>query len=211
MYLRCVGVAEGSPLKIFDALKDVGDASDKSLKPKIEKSKRGTPILIFDDRNITLSVYFMPLAAMQINKTCFRFDLQMADYSLLKEADHTFAFGEAELNLNKKQLIDEKFGKLDFEIIDMNLPQGFHNMKTHEAVKLCKPTVELLSHSDLVNLSLLSQPYYPSGVITMDYVDMARKILAKKGFVDPEEFDILDDEFNFVTNGELIDVSLDKI
>ena len=213
MYLRISTIVEGkvdeyySPEK-FDAVanEDLDDLKVE-IDTSFNMSPRGVSFQTIRQKGLLISFYKNEMINARHSFLLIQFNIEAKDYAVLDELEaNVIEFIGIKIDL-KTLMITFPTGKKSPCIInDLNLPQGFLNSLTQASVLLHRPTVELMQDKDLLKLSLLSQPFYPADYITMDYVQIARKKMITKGFVEEEDFHILDDEVNFLLKGTIDNV-----
>lgn len=213
MHLRISTIAEGkvdeyySPEKIDAMAGEDLDDLKVEIDTSFNMSPRGVPFQTIRQKGLLISFYKNEMINARHSFLLIQFNIEAKDYAVLHELEaNVIEFVGIKIDL-KTLIITFPTGKKSPCIInDLNLPQGFLNSLTQAAVLLHRPTVELMQDKDLLKLSLLSQPFYPADYITMDYVQIAREKMIAKGFVEEEDFHILDDEFNFLLKGAMDNV-----
>lgn len=216
MYLRISAIVSGDESDYFDQDSFPFQKENEPLPPSPGTMTllphRGVKICRIP-REAGFAISFYKTSFKMLNDSCvfFKFDIEASGFDILEDGVNHFEFQDFKFDLLTSTLTFPKGQKTNISIVDLNLPQGFHNDLTISSIVNRKFPTELMSDHDLLIMSLLSQPFYPAEHITVDYVQLARNKMIEKGFMDPGDFEMLDDEFKFINEGEVDRVDVLKL
>lgn len=191
---------------------DVRTPKEKTNELKTSESNRGIAILS-GKVDLQMLGYRSGFNINGVTYNIMDFDFIASDFKTIERLDTPgkIEHDGLKFDLFNRTVIFINGKRVKCTLIDLNLPEEFHNFMTTDAVRLGVCVLDLLSDDDLLLLSLMSKPEYHSNFITADYVKLARDKMVEKGYASQCDYDSLDAEFEFANRMETSSVDISKI